>query len=200
MIVLTVGPESATNSVRKTLAMGAHRAVHIVDEALSGADLMLTSEVLAKAIETLSADLVITGNMSTDGSGAVMPALIAERLGLPAVTALDSVEIADGAVRGYRAVDGGRALVEATLPAVISITEQLPEPRFASLKGIMAAKKKPYDTLTLDALGIDPEALVPHSIMIAVTERPPRGAGVKVVDDGSSAAQLADFLVQKGLV
>lgn len=200
VIVLTVGPESATNSVRKTLAMGAHRAVHIVDEALSGADLMLTSEVLAKAIETLSADLVITGNMSSDGSGAVMPALIAERLGLPAATALDSVEIADGAVRGYRAVDGGRALVEATLPAVISITEQLPEPRFASLKGIMAAKKKPYDTLTLDVLGIDPEALVPHSIMIAVTKRPPRGAGVKVVDDGSSAAQLADFLVQKGLV
>jgi electron transfer flavoprotein beta subunit len=200
VVVLTAGPESAANSLRKALAMGADRAVHVVDDGLAGADLMLTSEALAKAIESLSADLVITGNVSTDGSGAVMPALIAERLGLPAVTALDSVELADGVVRGTRAADDGRAKVEAPLPAVISITEQLPDPRLASLKGIMAAKKKPYETLTLATLGVDPDALTPRSIMIAVAARPARSAGVKVVDDGSAAVQLADFLAQKGLV
>ncbi|MHA7985293.1 electron transfer flavoprotein subunit beta/FixA family protein [Rathayibacter sp. CAU 1779] len=200
VVVLTAGPESAVNSLRKALAMGADRAVHVVDAGLAGADLTLTSEALAKAIQTLSPDLVITGNVSTDGAGGVMPALVAERLGLPAVTALDSVEIADGVVRGDRAADGGRMKVEAQLPAVISITEQLPDPRFASLKGIMAAKKKPFDTLTLSSLGVDPDALNPRSIMIAVAERPPRGAGVKVIDDGTAAQQLADFLAQKGLV
>jgi electron transfer flavoprotein beta subunit len=200
VVVLTAGPESAATSLRKALAMGAHRALHIVDDGLAGADLMLTSEALAKAIESLSADLIITGNVSTDGSGAVMPALIAERLGLPAVTALDSVELVDGVVRGTRAADGGRQKVEAPLPAVISITEQLPDPRLASLKGIMAAKKKPYETLTLATLGVDPDALTPRSIMIAVAARPPRSAGVKVVDDGSAAVQLTEFLAQKGLV
>jgi electron transfer flavoprotein beta subunit len=200
VVVLTAGPDSAANSLRKALAMGAHRAVHVVDEGLRGADLMLTSEALAKAIESLSADLVITGNVSTDGSGGVMPALVAERLGLAAVTALDSVEFADGVVRGERAADGGRVRVEATLPAVISITEQLPDPRLAGLKGIMAAKKKPYETLSLAALGVDPDALTPRSIMIAVAERPPRSVGVKVVDDGTAAVQLTDFLARKGLV
>jgi electron transfer flavoprotein beta subunit len=200
VVVLCVGPASAANSLRKALAMGADRAVHVADDGLAGADLTLTSEVLAKAIQTLSPDLVITGNVSTDGAGGVMPALIAERLGMAAVTALDSVELADGVVRGGRAADGGRMTVEAPLPAVISITEQLPDPRVASLKGIMAAKKKPYDTLTLAGLGVDPDALTPRSIMIAVAERPPRGAGVKVVDDGTAAEQLADFLAQKGLV
>lgn len=200
VIVLTAGPETAATSVRKALAIGATRAVHIADAGLVGADLMLTSEALAAALTTLSPDLVITGNISTDGGGGVMPALLAERLGMPALTALDSVELADGAVRGARATDGGQLTVEARLPAIVSITEQLPDPRFASLKDIMAAKRKPYDTLTLEGLGVDPNALTPRSIMLAVSKRPPRSAGVKVVDDGMAAEQLADFLAEKGFV
>jgi electron transfer flavoprotein beta subunit len=200
VVALTAGPESAANSVRKALAMGADRAVHVADDALSGADLTLTSQVLAAALADLSADLILAGNVSTDGSGGVMPAMIAERLGLASVTALDSVELAEGVLRGERAADGGRSKVEASLPVVASITEQLPDPRFASLKGIMAAKKKPYDTLSLAALGIDADALVPRSIMIAVAEHPPREAGVKIVDSGDAGEQLADFLVKKGLV
>lgn len=200
VIALTAGPETAAASVRKALAIGAGRAVHVADPALAGADLTLTSEALARALQTLSPDLVVTGNVSTDGAGGVMPALLAERLGMPALTALDRVELADGEVRGERAADGGRVKVQASLPAIVSITEQLPDPRFASLKGIMAAKKKPYETLTLEGLGVDADALTPRSIMLAVSERPPRGAGVKVVDDGTAAEQLADFLAQKGLV
>ena len=200
VIALTAGPETAAASVRKALAIGAARAVHVADPALAGADLTLTSEALARALQTLSPDLVVTGNVSTDGAGGVMPALLAERLGMPALTALDRVELADGEVRGERAADGGRVKVQASLPAIVSITEQLPDPRFASLKGIMAAKKKPYETLTLEGLGVDADALTPRSIMLAVSERPPRGAGVKVVDDGTAAEQLADFLAQKGLV
>ncbi|WP_243062224.1 electron transfer flavoprotein subunit beta/FixA family protein [Humibacter sp. RRB41] len=200
VVALTAGPESAANSVRKALAMGADRAVHVADDALAGADLTLTSQVLAAALADLSADLILAGNVSTDGSGGVIPAMIAERLGLANVTALDSVELAEGVLRGERAADGGRSKVEASLPVVASITEQLPDPRFASLKGIMAAKKKPYDTLSLASLGVDADALVPRSIMIAVAEHPPREAGVKVVDSGDAGHQLAEFLARKGLV
>lgn len=200
VIVLTVGPESAANSVRKALAMGADRAVHVADPALTGADLGLTAEALAAALKRLSPDLVVAGNVSTDGAGGVIPPMVAERLGIAHVSALDSVELAEGNVRGERAADAGRMRVEASLPAVISITEQLPDPRFASLKGIMAAKKKPYETLTLADLAIDADALVPRSIMVAVSEHPPRGAGMKVVDEGDAAERLAEFLAQKGLV
>jgi electron transfer flavoprotein beta subunit len=200
IVAVTMGPESAVNSLRKALAMGAHRAVHVTDPALAGADLTLTAATLAAALRKVEADLIVTGNVSTDGSAGLMPALVAEHLGLPAATALDRVELSEGAVRAERTVDGGRMGVEVPLPAVISITERMPDPRFAGLKGIMAAKKKPLDTYSLADLGVDADELVPRSIMTAVAERPPRGAGVKIVDDGSAAAQLADFLAQKGLL
>jgi len=200
IVAVTMGPESAVNSLRKALAMGAHRAVHVTDPALAGADLTLTASTLAAALRKVEADLIVTGNVSTDGAAGLMPALVAEHLGLPAATALDRVELSEGSVRAERTVDGGRMGVEVALPAVISITERMPDPRFAGLKGIMAAKKKPLDTYSLADLGVDADELVPRSIMTAVAERPPRGAGVKVVDDGTAAAQLADFLAQKGLL
>ena len=133
--------------------------MHVADEGLVGADLGLTAEVLAAAIQRTGFDLVIAGNLSTDGSGGVMGAMVAELLDVPNVTTLNSVVIGDGVVSGERASDGATMQVSAELPAVISITEALPDARFPNFKGIMAAKKKPFETLTLADLGIEPVAV-----------------------------------------
>ena len=200
VVAVSVGPESAANSLRKALAMGAHRAVHVVDPALGGADLTLTAQTLAEAVRQLDADLVVTGNVSTDGAAGLIPAMVAEHLGLACASALDQVEVVGTTLSGARTVDGTQMRVEVALPAIISVTERMPDPRFAGLKGIMAAKKKPFETHSLAELGVSADADVPRSIVTAVAERPPRGGGVKVVDDGNAAAQLADFLAQKGLL
>lgn len=201
VIVVSMSPESASATVRKGLAMGAASAFQVVDERLLGADLTLTSEVLAAAVKRVGFDLVITGNQSTDGSGGVLPAMLAERLGVPQATALTSVQISADSVSGERVDDDGVAKVSAKLPAVISITEALPEARYPNFKGIMAAKKKPFETVSLTDLAIDAErADAPRSIMTAVSEKPPRDAGVKIVDEGDAGRQLADFLIQNRLV
>ena len=200
VVLLSMAPEAATTSLRRGLAMGAASAVQIVDEGLVGADLGLTSQVLAAALDRIGFDLAITGNLSTDGTGGVLPAMIAELLDIPAATALTSVRIGDGEVAGVRASDAGTMEVSAALPAVISITEALPDPRMANFKGIMAAKKKPFETLTLADLDIDPlDARWSRSIMIGIAEKPPRAAGVKIVDEGDAGEKLADFLVENRL-
>ncbi|MDR6866810.1 electron transfer flavoprotein beta subunit [Microbacterium resistens] len=201
VVALSMAPESATASIRRALAMGAASAVHIVDEGLRGADLGTTAAVLAAAVRRGAPDLVLTGNLSTDGAGGVLPAMLAEHLGFAQLTALSAVQIADGSVSGTRATDFGAQEVSATLPAVVSITEALPDARFPNFKGIMAAKKKPLEVLSLADLGVDiaPEA-APQAIMTSVAEKPPRAAGVKITDEGDAAAQLVDFLVQNRLV
>ena len=200
VIALTMATQSAVASIRKGLAMGATSAVHIADESLRGADLGLTAEVLAAAIARAPFDLVITGNQSTDGVGGVLPAMIAERLGVPSLTALVCVELTDASVRGDRRTDEGVSTVSATLPALISVTEAMPDARFPNFKGIMAAKKKPLEDLTVSELGIDAESLaVPRSIMVTIAERPPRAAGTKITDEGDAGEQLAAYLVQNRL-
>lgn len=201
VVVLSMAPESAAATVRKGLAMGAHSAVHVADEQLVGADLGLTAEVLAAAISRTGFDLVIAGNLSTDGSGGVMGAMVAELLDVPNLTALTSVQIHDGRVSGERASDGATMRVSAELPSVISITEALPDARFPNFKGIMAAKKKPFETLSLADLGVESEDhSASRSIVLALSEKPPRQAGTKIVDEGDAGAQLAEFLVQNRLV
>ncbi|SDI21005.1 electron transfer flavoprotein beta subunit [Arthrobacter subterraneus] len=198
--VVSMGPTTATATLRKALAMGADRLVHIADEKLAGADLGLTAEILSAAIRRAGFDLIIAGNVSTDGLGGVMPAMIAELLGVPHASTLSSVDISDGRVSGIRETDSGSMRVTAELPAVISITDRFPAARFPNFKGIMAAKKKPVETLTAADLGIDPEALdTPRSIMLAVSQRPPRAAGTKIVDEGDGGEKLAEFLVQNRL-
>lgn len=200
VVVLTMAPASATATVRKALAMGATSAVHVVDDTLRGADLLLTAEVLAAAIRRTGFDLVIAGNLSTDGGGAVVPAMIAEMLGVPQLTALSSLDVSEGAVAGDRVSDVGTMRVSAALPAVVSITEALPEGRFTTFKGIMAAKKKPYETLDAEALGVEAEnPAVPRYIMLSVAERPPRAAGTKIVDEGDAGEKLAAFLAAEGV-
>jgi electron transfer flavoprotein beta subunit len=200
VVVLSMSPESAQATIRKGLAMGAGSAVQVVDEQLLGADLGLTAETLAAAIREIGFDLVITGNQSTDGNGGVLPAMIAEILDVPQATSLNSVEITDAQVAGERAIDGGTARVTADLPAVISITERLPDARFPNFKGIMAAKKKPYETRSLADLGIDAQdAAASRSIMTAIAEKPAREAGTKIVDEGDAGEKLAEFLIQNRL-
>lgn len=199
--VLTVAPEGATASIRKCLAMGAASATHVVDGGLTGADLGLTAEVIAAALKRIGFDLVIAGNQSTDGMGGVLPAMIAELLDVPNVTNLSEVTIAADGVAGVRASDDATVQVSATLPAVISVTEALPDARFPNFKGIMAAKKKPLEVLSLSDLGIDPEDMsASRAIMLGITQRPPRTAGIKIADEGDAAAQLAAFLVENHLV
>lgn len=201
VVVLSMAPESAAATLRKGLSMGAASAVQVVDEALSGADLGLTAEVLAAAIQRLGFDLVIAGNLSTDGTGGVLAAMVAELLGVPHATSLTSIEITADAVTGVRATEDGTMEVSASLPAVVSITEALPDARFPNFKGIMAAKKKPFETLSLADVGVDPDASeYARSIVISIAEKPARDAGVKIVDEGDAGEKLADFLVQNRLV
>jgi electron transfer flavoprotein beta subunit len=198
--VVSMAPASATATIRKALAMGATSAVHIVDDALRGADLLLTAEVLAAAVRRADYDLVIAGNLSTDGGGGVIAGMVAELLGVPQLTGLAALELSDGAVAGDRVSDAGTMRVAADLPAVVSITEALPEGRFTTFKGIMAAKKKPYDTVDATALGIEPDdPAIARYIMLAVAERPPRTAGTKIVDEGDAGEKLAAFLVAEGV-
>jgi electron transfer flavoprotein beta subunit len=201
VVVLSMAAESASSTVRKGLAMGASSAVQVIDETLLGADLGLTAEVLAAAVKRTGYDLVIAGNQSTDGSGGVIASMVAELLDVPAATYLSSVEIGESEVAGVRATEDGTARVSAPLPAVISITEALPDARFPNFKGIMAAKKKPFETLSLEDLGIEPhDPAASRSIVIALSEKPPREAGIKIVDEGDAGEKLAEFLIQNRLV
>ncbi|WIM68401.1 electron transfer flavoprotein subunit beta/FixA family protein [Corynebacterium breve] len=199
--VMSMSPESALPSIRKGLAMGAHEAVHIADESLAGADVTLTAEVLAAAIQQRGYDLVVCGNVATDGNGGVIPSMIAEHLDLPQLTGLTNIASDGSSVTGERDDDFGTAHLTAELPAVVSITESFPDARFPNFKGIMAAKKKPLTTLTCADLGIDPEDFsTPRSIMTEVSQTPPREAGTKIVDDGTAVDQLVTFLSTNKLI
>lgn len=199
--LVSMAREEATANIRKGLAMGADSAVHVTDPALRGADLTLTAETLAKALEHVGFDLVIGGDVATDGNGGALPAMLAELLGVPHLTNLTELTVNGTEVTGTRASDGATIELRADLPAVVSITESFPDPRFPNFKGIMAAKKKPLTALSLDDLGVDAEDLShPRAIMTAVAAAPPREAGVTVTDDGTGAEQLADFLEQNRLI
>ena len=201
VVVLSMAPESAAATIRKGLAMGAASAVHVSDPGLAGADLGLTARTIAAAIRRTGFDLVITGNLSTDGSGGVLAAMLAELLEVPNATALSSVEIAGDSVSGTRSTDDGYMRVSAPLPAVISITESLPDARFPNFKGIMAAKKKPFETLSAADLEIDPaDVSVAASIMTGIAEKPPRSAGVKITDEGDGGTKIAEYLIANRLV
>lgn len=200
VVVLSMAPAPAAATIRKGLAMGAASAVQVVDEGLLGADLTLTAEVLAAAIRKSGFDLVIAGNQSTDGSGGVLPAMLAELLDAPALLNLTSMQVGAGVVSGVRTTDTGSREASAELPAVISITEAFPDARFPNFKGIAAAKKKPYETWSLADLGIEASSEdAPRSIVIGLAERPPRAGGVKVVDDGDAGAKLAEYLISNRL-
>ncbi|MET3952891.1 electron transfer flavoprotein subunit beta/FixA family protein [Arthrobacter sp. UYEF36] len=203
VVVLSMGPDSVTKALRKALSMGADSAVHILDDALAGADVGRTAAVLAAAVRKTGFDLLIGGNESTDGRGGVVPAMVAEHLGLPHLSFLNSVEIAEHGVTGVRGTEGGTMGVSAPLPAVLSVTERSAEARFPNFKGIMTAKRKPLDVLSLADLGLDPDTdftRLGRSVVLATTASPVRTAGKKIVDDGNAGAELAEFLAAGRLI
>ncbi|MFI9562852.1 electron transfer flavoprotein subunit beta/FixA family protein [Streptomyces rishiriensis] len=200
---LTVGPDDARDALRKALAMGGDSAIHVSDEGIGGSDAFGTSLVLARAIERHGFDLVLCGMASTDGAMGVVPAMLAERLGVPAVTHVEGLTVDDGTVSGRREGDGATVSVQGTLPAVVSVTDRSGDARYPSFKGIMAAKKKPVETLDLADLGIDPAQVGRSGARSAVdttARRPPRTKGETVVDDGAGGAGLAAFLTARKFI
>jgi electron transfer flavoprotein beta subunit len=202
--VLTVGPEQATDAVRKALQMGADKGVHVVDDAIAGSDYVATSLVLAEAIKKIDHDLVVCGMASTDASGGVVPAMLAERLGVPQVTMASEVQVEGQSVTIRRDGDTATETIEGTLPLVLSVTDQSGEARYPSFKGIMAAKKKPVETWSLSDLGVDAGQVGLSAAWTAVEStqaRPPRTQGEIVTDeDGSGAKALVEFLASKKFI
>ena len=201
--VVTVGPEDAADAVRKALQMGADAGVHVVDDAIHGSDAFATSLVLAEAIKKIEYDLVFFGMGSTDGSLGVVPTLVAERLGIPAVTFGSELTVDGDTVKIVRDGDVATQEIEATGPLVVSVTDQTDEARYPSFKGIMAAKKKPVETWSLSDLGIDAGDVGLDAAWTKVESfepRPPRTAGEIVTDEGDGGTKLAEFLASKKFV
>ena len=203
VVVVSLGPSSALDSLRKALAMGADRAVLVSDEGAAGSDLVATSRVLAKALDRESADLVLFGQQSSDSDGAVLWAAVADRLRLPLISQAAELTVADGKAIAKRQTEFGYDRIEAPLPAVVAVSDAINEPRYPSLKGIMGAKSKPQETLSLADLGVAADEsgeAGSRTEVLALAPPPPRGDSRKIEDDGSGAQQILDFLVEKKLV
>lgn len=201
--VVTMGPQRATEALRKALSMGAHRAVHVVDDALAGSDALQTSAALAAALAPLGVDLVVAGNESTDGRTAAIPAMVAERLGWSAVTSVRAIDVDGGFFTAERVIEAGFSLVRCPLPAVISVDEKIADFRYPNFKGIMAAKSKPVQSLVVSDLGLDPAgqgAAAASTQLVDGDARPPRSGGDKVIDDGTAGVQIAEFLTARRLL
>jgi len=201
--ILSMGPGKAADSIRKALSMGADKAVHVTDDGLAGSDALATSAALAAALRLVGFDLVILGSESTDARTGVVPAMLAERLGVPQLTLASKVEISGSEVTVRRVTDDGYALVSGSLPAVVSVVEKINEPRYPTFKGIMAAKKKPVQVLTLADLSLDAGSvgLAKASTLVAdFAARPPRAAGVIVKDEGDGGSKAAGFLAERKFI
>ena len=199
--VISMGPERATEAVRKALSMGANDAILITDAALAGCDALMTSKVLAQVISAGGYDLVICGTESTDARMSVVPAMLSARLGWAQLTFASQVAVDPAAskISITRTTEAGVDEISAQLPAVISVVEKINEPRYPSFKGIMAAKKKTIEVKDLAAVGVSAES--GWSEVEDATPRPPRAAGQKVTDDsGSGAAAFVNFLAEKKLI
>ncbi|MEV8182291.1 electron transfer flavoprotein subunit beta/FixA family protein [Specibacter sp. NPDC078692] len=198
IVVLSMGPDEATKAIRKALSMGADSGIHVLDGGLAGSDAARTAAVLAAALRSTNADVIVAGNESTDGRGGVVPAMIAEHLGLPLVGGLNAVELGGGKVSGERSGDSGSLQITAALPAVVTVTERTAEARFPNFKGILTAKRKPVTTLSVADL--DVAATPAHAVVLSHSERPAREAGRKIEDDGTAGTQLAGYLIENRLV
>lgn len=201
--VVSMGPDDATDAYKKALQMGADKAVFLTDPALAGSDALATSYALAQVLGTLEYDLIVLGCEASDARTSIVPALLAERLGLPQLTFASKVEIDGSSIRINRQTDYGHDVVEASLPAVVSVVEKINEPRYPSFKGIMAAKKKPVETLDTAAAKIDADLVGvsgSRSKVLDAAVAPPRAKGTIVTDEGSGGTQLADFLATKKFI
>src|SRR5712691_1430429 len=203
VVVLSMGPAQAQDALRKALAMGADRAVLVSDDAAAGSDLVATGYVLAKALERENAELILFGQQSGDSDGAVLWAAVADRMRLPVVSQAAEVTHAEGKLTVKRQTEFGYDVIEAPLPVVVAVSDAINEPRYPSLKGIMGAKSKPQETLSLSDLG-----LAAHEVgdagskteVLSLGAPPPRGDSVRLEGDGSAPQQIVDYLAEKRLV
>ena len=201
--ILTAGPDQASDAIRKALQMGADKGVHVVDDALRGSCAVATSAVLAAALRSLNPDLILAGSESTDGRVQVMPHMIAERLGIAALTGARKLTVDGSTLTIERQTEEGYEVVTASTPAVVSVWDTINEPRYPSFKGIMAAKKKPIDTRSLADLGVAAETVGfagATSKVVEAAKRPARSGGTKVVDSGDGGSQLVAFLATEKFV
>lgn len=192
--LVSMGPPPALEAIKRGLSMGADRGVLVSDGALEGADALATAQVLAAAISRAPFDLVIAGVESTDGYTGTTPATLAELLDVPQITFAKTLEIADGGVKVHRQTAEGYHVVASPLPALVTVTAGVNEPRYASFKGIMAAKNKPVDQLTLADLGLSPDDVRPQQKVARIDAAEERKAGEIIQDDGTAAQRVADFL------
>jgi electron transfer flavoprotein beta subunit len=200
VVIVSLGPERALEAMRKALAMGADRVVLVSDHGAAGSDLVATSRVLGAALERESPDLVLFGQQANDSDGAVLWAAVADRLQRPLISQVAELEHEDGKVRGKRQTEFGYDVIEAPLPAVIAVSDAINEPRYPSLKGIMGAKKKPQETVSLGDLGVaadDAGEAGSRTEVYALGEPPARGDIVKIEDDGAAAEKILEFLQEK---
>ncbi|WP_026818913.1 electron transfer flavoprotein subunit beta/FixA family protein [Arthrobacter castelli] len=208
VIAVTMGPDQASAAVKKALQIGAHEGVHLSDEALAGSDAAATSLALAAVVKQIGdVDLVMAGMASTDGETSLVPAQLAERLQLPQVTFASELELQDEGgtyrIRARRDGDTHSDTIESALPAVVSVTDQINEPRYPNFKGIMAAKKKPLTTFSLADIGLETADVGFDGSWTRVESaaaRPPRSHGTIITDEGDAGKQLVDFLEQQKLV
>ena len=200
VVIVSLGPERALEAMRKALAMGADRVVLVSDEGAAGSDLVATSRALAAALEREDADLVLFGQQANDSDGAVLWAAVADRLQRPLISQVAELAHEDGKVRGKRQTEFGYDVIQAPLPAVVAVSDAINEPRYPSLKGIMGAKKKRQDTVSLGDLGVRADEVGEagsRTEVRALSEPPARGDTVKIDDDGSGAEKILEFLQER---
>jgi electron transfer flavoprotein beta subunit len=200
VVVVSLGPAKALDSLRKALAMGADRAVLVSDDQAAGSDLVSTSRVLASALERESADLVLFGQQASDSDGAVLWSAVADRLQAPVVSQVAELTVSDGKLRGKRQTEFGYDVIEAPLPAVVAVSDAINDPRYPSLKGIMGAKKKPQETVSIGDLGLEADSVGEtgsRTKVLELSEPPARGDAEKIEDDGSAAEKIVEFLAGK---
>jgi electron transfer flavoprotein beta subunit len=203
IVLVSMGPAKAQDALRKALAMGADRAVLVSDETAAGSDLLATSYALAKALEREGVDLILFGQQAGDSDGAVLWAAVADRLRLPVVSQAAEVTHADGKLTVKRQTEFGYDVIEAPLPAVVAVSDAINEPRYPSLKGIMGAKSKPQETVSLSDLGVEPDRAGEQGSrteVYAVHDPPARADSKKIEDDGNAAQTILDFLAEKRLL
>jgi electron transfer flavoprotein beta subunit len=203
VVAVLMGPPRAADSLRKALAVGADRAVHVADEALAGSDLVATSRAIAKALEREEADLVLFGQQAADSDGAVLCAAVADRLRLPVISQAASLELANGKAKVKRQTEYGYDVIEAPLPCIVAVSDAINEPRYPSLKGIMGAKKKPQDASTGADLGLSAKEVGEagsQTEVYAIAEPPPRGESRRIEDNGDAAAAIVEYLAEKKLL
>ena len=194
--ILSLGPEKTIEAIRTALAMGADQGIHICDPATEGSDALATAKLLAAALKDIACDLIIAGHRAVDEDNYQVAAAVAEFMGIPQVSMVNKAEVSDGKITCHRTIEGGTAVVEASLPALFTTQRGLNEPRYASLPGIMKAKKKPVDVKMVADLGVDGGSVgaVNRKVKIKALNLPPERQAVRMIQGEAAADKAAELL------